>query len=357
MSETALPVTWLSAEGVVRGASTPPIQLALCDLTITSAVVTPDGKLAICIVESLDGEPDARAMAYSLRDGAETWPAAVCGDQIVGVAGPVVWIADSSELTLTAHRISDGVAVSTLPHDGGVFAVVKEHVLCQSDTHVTLYASGLLWQVAADEKLWAQEVRVARGDWFCLAGRNGTCHLYSLRDGSPVASVLDKRPKSLADVLVIYDPTRVLSVESHVPANVFALRERLIVETLQTDTTISKVSGECYTTMGCVVSVLPPLSARSAAVEVIVYRHECIRVVQSETVRVLDTRPARGIVAAWHWTPLQYARRESEEIGKAVAAVDAADAAADTNTVGLVRAVLVAFVAEDAHLTLLRLAA
>lgn len=90
------------------------------------------------------------------------------------------------------------------------------------------------------------------------------------------------------------------------------------------------------------------------AVEALVFDCECIRIVSSTTAEILDTLQTPEIVTAWYWPVADWAQREGDEVARAIAAVDEASLDRPLD-IGLVRAVLVGFVAEDARLTVLRL--
>lgn len=91
-----------------------------------------------------------------------------------------------------------------------------------------------------------------------------------------------------------------------------------------------------------------------------VFRRECIAIVDPVTMTVLKKLPAPEIITAWRRTVPQCAAHECSKIADAVAAADElGEAAVDANAVGavgLVRAVLIGFLAEDARLTALRCA-
>lgn len=82
----------------------------------------------------------------------------------------------------------------------------------------------------------------------------------------------------------------------------------------------------------------------------IISKSERIRVINALGT-VVDVRTTPGIVAAMYWTLAQLSQRECSTVETAVAAVDELPTGAE---IGLVRAVLVGFVAEDVRLGMLR---
>lgn len=370
MTESGPPIAWLSSSGVMRGAYGPPVQLALKGRSVESSrgfAVSPDGRTAVCAFSEppeLHGR-DTRVMAFSLETGAELWPAAVDGTTIVGIASGgsgnlVVWVADDGydELPFTAYNIASGAAVMTRPHEEGCcYAIIaagpwRDYMLSHSYEQVTLCAPGStepVWQIETTEEISAPErILTTSGEWFCLDGR-GACRLCSLRDGQPVPSVLDRiRYEDLLTLLAVYDPTRAFACKSDNPdlAPHHSCRQRFVAVGRE------QIAGDRYTTADYEVTVLPS----RGATEVIVYHHECIRIVRP-CGTIVEKRSTPGIVAAWRWSALDCARRGRDEVARAVAAVDElADDVSDLAAVSLVRAVLVGFVAEDARLTALRLA-
>lgn len=343
MTEAELPIAWLSADGVVRGAYGPPVRLALNGYQIDrgfgrSSAVTPDGQCVICVVAKLLApmRRHSQVMAYSLSTGAELWRAPVPGDSIVGIAsiggGLAVWVANmmSNELPCTAYSVANGTAVLTLPlEEENLFELIatgpwKDHMLCHSRDHVTLYApsADLVWQVASEEGLRLPgRILATRGEWFGLNGlENYGCRLYRLRDGQPVPSVLDSISGREAPVAVS-DPAHALVCETLPPSTTYRQRFKA-----------AGATGEVYLSTTNDATVLPPSGAVDVAV--VVNYLECIRVVDPATAAVLDLRLAPGVVTAWHWPAVDCARRERD-------AIDAAIAVTGDCAGGLVRSVVV----------------
>lgn len=392
MSE--LPIAWLDTDGVVHDAYRQ-VQLALNGCTVDdglhNSAVTPDGRCIICVVEQpspSSSRPVKKVMAYSLQNGAELWPAAVEGNSVVGVVGSVVWVADSRyEAPCTARCLASGKAVMTLPNEGecAYTAITagpwKGHMLgrCYCDMsfrHVALYAPGStdqVWQVDVEGmSVWVEHCLTTGGEWFCLEGC-GFLRLYSLRDGQPVASVFDSlRYVSFSSLVAVYDPNHVLVSEvtvRDVHGRREWIRQHMMLEAeqiamLPRGDELSAVSYESQ-------HILPPRD--TAAFEVIVCQGECIQIVIPAAAVAQDVwsaptaghwpppgvatatrRPAPGVVAAWHWPLIDCARRECDSVAVAVAAVDGLPCSAANTGVGLVRAALVGFVAEDARLLTLQ---
>lgn len=379
MSRADLPIAWLSDDGIVhdeyRPQSRPPVQLALGNYKFSRGRVSyavADGQCIICAVVGGRFGGLVLVMAYSLQSGAELWPAAVDGNKVVGIDGPIVWVACYPyKHTCVAYDIATGAAVIALPKEKGCkYAMVsagpwKGHVLGRSCEHVTLYAprsADRVWQVsAAGLSLCTEHIMTSSGEWFCLAGSQHP-QLFSLRDGHPVASVLDSaRFIHFTNLVSIYDPAHVLVAEASVENFKAPSGNRLRPYMMWTNHVAELPNAENYSTY-YYGRLLPP---RNTAARVIVKRGDSIQIVNPMNalpMRACDAdwhwwmpgvdttwrRPAPGIVAAWHWPAANCAARECDIVTDAIAAVSelrgsAADAA------GLVRTVLIG-IAKDARL-------
>lgn len=313
MSEAELPITWLTARGVVHKARGPQVQLALDGFKVSyghSFVV--DGDCVVCAAAKQTNRVEERVMAYSLETGAELWPEAVDGGSILGVVGvgadAIVWVTDgaysitSDGARCIAYRIASGAAVVALPLEHEcAYAVVaagpwKGHMLTHNCEHVTLYAPGTakpVWQVAADSSSLPGRILTTKGEWFCLDGR-GACRLYSLSDGRPVPSVLDQIPHDeLPELLAVYDPEHMLAFTTHYLCD--GLYQHFVAVGREL------VAGDSFEAEDCELHVMRAAAADTSATtatEMIVYPYERIQIVRSSGA-VIDTRPAPGVVAAW----------------------------------------------------------
>lgn len=367
MSEAELPVAWLSIDGTIHGA--PPGAPAAISLPPGMQVhyAVADGEHLACAYCGPGNSAPCSVTMYSLRTGLAQWAAPVPAEWILGFAGEAVWAGSSGEELLHALDVGTGAVLKTLPiTQNGSAAVVSQgrwigHLLYMDDEHISLLAplaAHCVWKVS--KNCDSTHLR-ALDDWFYTARwySPGEAHsFYNMADGSRARSTLLNPTNA--------DPT---AVEKWLSRSVEILIARspdsaLVYASTQLDTCIALVDGSWSMERMSVLrpkiliwkQVLPP-RVQSAEVVVVYGGHVDFRiiVVGSETAAILGTRSAPNIVTAWHWTPRQYAERESAAAADAVAAVDAVASINDgRGAIGLVRAVLVGFVAEDARLTVLK---
>lgn len=374
MAESVLPIAWLSADGVVHGAYGASKALRLQPSQRICQAVH-HGDVVVC---RTDG---GGVTAYSIRTGEEVCPKPLPDGWIVDIGGGVVWLQDSITYALQGVDLLTGDIVATLQlAEDDRCAIVthgalKGHVLVYGQDTLRLIeplTGRIVWQHDAPQRATPLSLLIARGDWFCchhdyFLTDNNYLEFRSLVDGSPVDAVTQRpegRPPSCElthpiaptyvrpwpmTVLAMWSPERMLAID----ANVFTGNWGLVHIDGSYD---SRFVSPCPHSATNMFVVSPHTMA-----EVIVASGSAILVADSRTAAILDTRPAPGIVTAWHWPPADHARREHDCVLAAIGAVDASldaslDDAVDASRddgVGLVRAVLVGFIAEDTRLTIL----
>lgn len=376
-------IAWVSADGAVVCGGQQELKLALPPAAkIVSANVSDDAEVLVCLIR-IHGARDWGAgerfvMAYSLRSGDAVWRRE-CGpgDNILGVAGDYVWVLHRAESRAVALEIASGSVAASLSlgkHDSCTLVTHgtwRNCLLHQNRAQIVLYAP------LAAERIWTIEPRlessyeclcVARGDWFircpCLID-SVVYHLHRLSDGARIPSVLDTpagRPPLAGgpwgvpvwptDVLALWGPDRMLIVDENRPG--YEGQFVLVDGVFDSNRTASyqRVRHDRK------YLIKPSWSDPTPSFEAVVFPDaEHIKFIDSKTAALVSLLPTPGIAGAWRRTLLQCSVRECWAVDNAVAAVDAVVDAADAHSeaVGLVRAVLVGFAAEDARLTSLRL--
>lgn len=374
MSTNGLSIAWVSDEGAVYGLPQA-LQLALPPgAKVWRAAAAPEADAIVCIYNfpRTATEGIQHAMAYSLQSGAAMWPAPVECDSIAPVGGVLVggehvWVSRPIEVArLDAIVIATGEIVASLEmEEADTFAIVthgtwKNHLLCNALAYVAMYkpaSTELVWRADKYEESWVETICVARGDW-CIPILIGSTHLdmYSLTDGSvcPMTTALTHQPWPPTKVwptgiLVAWSPERFLVHDDNTGGNYGVLE---IVDGAY----IYRRASRYPRTAARMHAAAPRGGVLAPPVEVIVFRDECILFVSPVDAAILKTCPTPGIITAWHWTVPQCVRHEREVVDAAVAVIDdLSRTAADPEAVGLVRAVLVGFLAEDARLAELNL--
>lgn len=349
MSEAELPIAWVDAGGAVHGAAKD-LQLALPPGGIVAiALVSACGDYLVCRQRSII---HYSTMAYSLRTGAAVWPIAE-SCYIVGAVDDVVWLNPwktvLAQSEFKAVRVATGAVVDVVRLENvDTIRVISDGVQkgCLLSWHryspdmekVTLYATGthkVIWQI--DHAMTVHHTRhlIARDDWICLESSGASRYTFIRQsDGTRICSLLPR--------CELWHPRMM-------PASI-----------LQNVRSIRMEPKE--------IAALPPRH-NLQCMAVLLVSSGSIVTINGATGDLLSIRPAPGHVAAWHWSTADCARRECAQIDAAVAAIDelvdaavdelvdaAVDAAVDAEAddVGLVRAVLVGFLAEDARLTALQ---
>lgn len=352
---SSFPITWLDGYGKLHGAPKP-LQLCLPPgCWIESAHVAPDHACVVCAQSCV---AMCNVAAYSLQSGLEMWSTPMCEPEcletFVAVAGGVVWI-KLTRNKLLALDVRSGVQRAALTVRCAVYAVVdqggwKDHLLEDSQWHYTLYAplaAHVVWRVdkSAPGGWFSDSIYTIQGKWFynCIDdGRPLVGSFRELANGKqiqPVHACLDGMHHAGLKILAAWSLDRMLLVD----ALVIRDGRRGLLMYMDGDE-CRELSHPCTAAPRC--ASLPPNMVA------VVHGDKNIALLDILTMKVADTRDAPGIVTAWGWTPLQLARRECDELARAVAAID--ELAAPPTGVGLMRAVLVGFAAEDARLTTLR---
>lgn len=370
MTEAALAITWVSGDGVVHGAPADAASSIHLQPGVQIRHAASNGKCLVCVLCTCSEY--TQVMAYSLQTGAELWASPVFGDWIVGIAGEAVWVGDPFTDVLRACDLGTGTVLAMLPWGSLTRAAVVttgtwiNHLLYMNRGSVTLYAplaSHAIWAVTAKEGDHVN-LHAARDVWYTTRSQvrwyttqsqtdystpNLLMSFHSLADGSRMPSVLDRpasRPPQAwdawpAEILVAWSPNRVLV---YVKSDAEAFLSH-----------IDTADGANHTSQ-CPFAWRREVITQSPVVAVVARREHYLTVIDPKTAAVLDTMQTPDIVTAWKWSAADSARRECDELADAIAAVDElpGNFAAET-AVGLVRAVLDDFVAEDARLTVLRL--
>lgn len=190
-----------------------------------------------------------------------------------------------------------------------------------------------------------ETIVTGRGEWFSIQSVSEYTKpcCYTLRNGTQVPSVFDgTSPKH--SVLVVDSPDRAIVTEWDF------LFAKTVVTTLSRGYPPTGFHMRGYDWRAL------PQTAPHSRLTAFAGSSGNIHVVGQGMKAVVSSRDTPDSVAAWHWTPRQYCQRECAAAANAIAAVDELAAASEPEAaIGLVRAVLVGFIAEDAHLTALQL--
>lgn len=350
-------IGWLSDEGCVMhsrgGASVRTFEL---DSSIVGSMLSSDGeyllfkhlhahlsKMLICVSAYRIG----CGLVWSRR--CDLFDTFIAAGSVGGVG--VVWsCTDKTAYAIAAHS---GKTVSEIQSDSfAVYDVVpcgpwKGCVIAVQQHVHTLYAAGaqVIWQCAQAAPVSTSSSIDFSPDGLHYRITHSTLRWrYSVESGSLTSAVWPDGSclRALPSLSVVKTP----ATGSTCYQTVAAGRACRV-----------SVSGraECY--LDCsLFQALPPVGR---APPVIYASGNFADVVDLTTARVLKTYPLRGARTAWLWPPRLCSKREYEITLAAVDAIDAIaiDAAAEqdaTTAVGLVRAVLLEFVAEDARIIALQ---
>lgn len=394
------PAAWLSVDGVIHDALSEQHGPALAlpaQTVMKRAFVSTCAKIVIC---HLFPPPwNFGVMAYSLQTGQPIWPEPVeCCSCISdwAMADDHVWLVKDVRVLrrityrLVAVSIATGAVEASLPYDSmlGSYAVVahgyrKNHLLVVGSTYapeyytvITLYTPGgaeQVWQVTQPESSFRSTLYPVGDDWFFRkpgvmdsdAVELGavTQTLHSLRDGSVIPSMLDTAPRPMDDEFAPW-PEEIVAAWGQPAAAPDSMRILLVDQADTLELAVGDYASRRELDRrprGGNYAVFQRFAVephRPGETMTIVDPGGCMLVVDPAAALVVDRIPTPGIMAAWY-TPRQHALRECAAIRNAVAAVDELALGTEpmdvSEAVGLVRAVLVGFVAEDARLSVLRL--
>lgn len=368
-------ISWLSATGEVRrdsrsgvGAAAFTVGRPRADLGTMFACcadLMSNGEILVCRLfytpsEAPWDQSHVVFVAVDAADGTSLWETEpeIGWPYVVGEGSDVAWVRNHETHGMRALSLRDGSTVATIGGVGyGSCGVVPPTALWagsviltddNADT-ITLYSL----QNGAMAIRWRQPIGdvFIDGDYPIMFTRCGSYFIivnnaqesfYHLMDGTPCMDVLDWDGQRRRELLAAYTPHDILTVSDFTPPT---LTRRTAHGTIGLP-----LAGEDVPHYDLQLLNRP---AGGPSYEAVVVAERVILLVDG-ALNVLRRTHVDNLTAAWYWPPRQCAQHEYEVALAAVAAVDDMTDAVGNDAVGLVRAVLEGFVAEDARLVVLR---
>lgn len=349
-------LSWLGRDGVVRCCH-PDVagpravgRLPLDGRQVVAAAVTPSGSHIVSLAEYNSWSTHNRQLLSArLPDLRTEWnhpSTSACADSLRHghALGDSVCTGSCETHYLYTPAVSGKFICGSLGDTQAAVTVPWQSPLCGH--YATIAANGMTGHAPDGSELWVRESVTC-----CRRSACGHCYEseYTLLDVRTGAVVAAFSLSPVADVCIAavgaIDSERYLCVISTGDEPQFVILAAADSRCLARGAHVSHDYVHPH------MSLLPnPSERRSTAIAV----GRSVVIALNRAANVLHMWHLNGAVLVWEWPPSQCARYEYDRATAAVDAVDAVDAVA-TDAVGLVRAVLAGFVAEESRLLWLQL--